>query len=108
MAVFIEYNLKSHHQTKHANYDTLTGNERGEKVNQLEAVFTARKRFFTRSRYSNENATKARYEVVTLTAKHCRPFIEGEFIKDCVMKMVKKTSPAKMQEFANICMACIE
>ncbi|XP_063781329.1 general transcription factor II-I repeat domain-containing protein 2A-like [Pseudophryne corroboree] len=57
------------------------------------------------ARESNENATKASYEVATLIAKHCKPFTEGEFIKDCVMKMVEKICPEKKQEFANICLA---
>nr|XP_057931891.1 general transcription factor II-I repeat domain-containing protein 2 [Doryrhamphus excisus] len=105
VAVFKEFNIKRHYQTKHASYDKLTGNERGEKVKQLEAVLTAQQSFFTRVRESNENATKASYEVATLIAKHCKPFTEGEFIKDCVMKMVEKICPAKKQEFANICLA---
>lgn len=35
---------------------------------------------------------------------HCKPFTEGEFIKDCVMKMVEKNFPEKKQEFANVCL----
>ncbi|XP_070398336.1 general transcription factor II-I repeat domain-containing protein 2 [Nothobranchius furzeri] len=106
VAVFKEFNIKRHYQTKHASYDKLTGNGRGEKVKQLEAVLTAQQRFFTRARESNENATKARsYEVAMLIAKHCKPFTEGEFIKDCVITIVKKVCPSKKQEFANICLA---
>lgn len=105
VAVFKEFNIKRHYQTKHANYDKLAGNQRREKLKQLEAVLMAQQRFFTRARESNENATKASYEVATLIAKHCKPFTEGEFIKDCVMKMVEKICPEKKQEFANVCLA---
>lgn len=90
---------------KHANYNKLTGNERGEKLKQLDDVLTAQQSFFTRAHESNENATKASYEVATLIAKHCKPFTEGEFIKDCMMKMVEKICPEKKQEFANVCLA---
>lgn len=90
---------------KHANYNKLTRNERCEKLKQLEDVLTAQLRFFTRARESNENATKASYEVATLIAKHYKPFTEGEFIKDCVMKMVEKICPEKKQEIANVCLA---
>lgn len=39
-----------------------------------------------------------------LIAKHCKT--EGEFIKDCVMKMVKEIRPEKKQEeFADVSMA---
>ncbi|KAF7246390.1 Sodium/potassium-transporting ATPase subunit beta-1-interacting protein 3, partial [Varanus komodoensis] len=90
---------------KLANYNKLTGNERSKKLKELEAALTAQQRFFTRACESNENATKASYEVATLIAKHCKPFTEGEFIKDCVMKMVEKICPEKKQEFANVCLA---
>ena len=60
---------------------------------------------FTSARESNENATKARYEMATLIAKLCKPFTGGEFIKDCVMKMVEKICPENNQEFANVCLA---
>ena len=43
--------------------------------------------------------------MATLIAKHCKPFTEGEFIKECVMKMVEKICPEKKQEFANVCLA---
>ena len=68
VAVFKEFNIKRHYQTKHANYDKLTGDERSEKLKQLEAVLTAQQRFFTRAQESNENATRASYEVATLIA----------------------------------------
>ena len=41
VAVFKEFNIKRHYQTKHANYDKLTGDERREKLKQLEAVLMA-------------------------------------------------------------------
>ncbi|KAF7253900.1 Adenine DNA glycosylase [Varanus komodoensis] len=100
-----EFNIKRHYQTKHVNYNKLTGNKHGENLKELEAALTAQQRFFTRACESNENATKASYEVATLIAKHCKPFTEGEFIKDCVMKMVEKICPEKKQEFANVCLA---
>ena len=105
VAVFKEFNIKRHYQTKHANHDKLTGNERGEKLKQLEVVLTAQQCFYTRAHESNENAAKASYEVATLIAKLCKHFNEGEFIKDCVMKMVEKICPENKQEFANVCMA---
>lgn len=34
------------------------------------------------------SATNMRYDVVMLVAKYCKPFVEGEFIKYCGMKIV--------------------
>ena len=59
VAVFKEFNIKRHYQTKHANYDKRTGNERSEKLKQLEAGLTAQQHFFTRASESNENARQA-------------------------------------------------
>ena len=86
-------------------YDKLTEKDRSKKLKQLEAGLTSQQRFFTRARESNENATKASYDVATLIAKHCKPFTEGEFMKDCMMTMVEKICPEKTQEFANVCLA---
>lgn len=106
VAVFKEFNMKRHYQTKHAEaYDKITGNERSEKLKHLEASLISQQQYFTKARESNENATKASYEVAALIAKHCKPFTEGEFIKDCVMTMVKNICPEKQQEFAKVCLA---
>ena len=75
------------------------------KIEATGSCFNGTAVVFHKSRESNENATKASYEVATLIAKHCKPFTEGEFIKDCVMKMVEKICPEKKQEFANVCLA---
>ncbi|XP_078271885.1 general transcription factor II-I repeat domain-containing protein 2 isoform X1 [Rhinoraja longicauda] len=106
VAVFKEFNVKRHYETKHANaYDRLTGSDHAEKVNQLHAALASQQRFFSRALESNENITKASYEVAMLIAKHGKPFMEGEFIKDCVMQMVENICPEKKQEFANVCLA---
>ncbi|XP_027140791.1 general transcription factor II-I repeat domain-containing protein 2 [Larimichthys crocea] len=106
VAVFKEYNVKRHYQKLHAAmYDKITGKERSEKLKQLEASLISQQQYFARARESNENATKASYEVAALIAKHSKPFTEGEFIKDCVMTIVKKICPEKQQEFAKVCLA---
>jgi len=106
--LFKDFNVKRHYQTKHANtYDKLTGSDRAEKVKQLQAALASQQRFFTRACESKENITKASYEVAMLIANHGKPFTEGTFIKDCVMKMVENICPEKKQEFANVCLARI-
>ena len=106
VALFKDFNVKRHYQTKHANtYDKLTGSDRAEKVKQLQAALASQQRFFTRACESKENITKASYEVAMLIAKHGKPFTEGTFIKDCVMKMVENICPEKKQEFSNVCLA---
>lgn len=40
-----------------------------------------------------------------LIDKRCEPFPGSEFIKDCVMTLVKKILPEKQQDFASVCLA---
>ena len=85
MAVREEFNVKRHYQTKHAKvFDKVTGSELVEKLKQLEAGLTSKLSFFTGALESNENATKASYEVATLIAKHRKPSTEVELIKVCM------------------------
>lgn len=43
--------------------------------------------------------------MVMFIVKYCKPFVKGEFMKDCVMKMVDNICPKKKQEFTNIWLA---
>ena len=81
VAVYKEFHIKRHYQSRHSTYEKLTGHDRSEKLKQLEAVLMSQQQFFTRACESNENATKASYEVAMLTAKNCKSFAEGDFIK---------------------------
>ena len=73
-----------------------------QKMKATGRCFNGTAAFFTRTRESNENATKASYEVAMLIARHCTPFTDGEFVKDCVTKMAENICPAKKQEFTNV------
>ena len=67
VALFKEFNVKRQYQTKHANaFDKLTASDRAEKVKQLKAALASQQQFFTRANDSNENITKASYEVAML------------------------------------------
>ncbi len=54
---------------------------------------------------SNENTSEASYQVAVLSAKPGKPLTEGEFIKDCVRKMVENICLGKKQEFAIVSLA---
>lgn len=40
-----------------------------------------------------------------LIAKRAKLFVEGEFVKDCVTKMVNAICPEKKQAFFNVCLS---
>lgn len=108
VAVPKEYNVKRHYQTHESTHgpDKYTGGEeRKGELKRLEANLASQQQLFTGARDANENSTKASYEVSALIAKQSKPFSEGKFIKDCVMKAVDNICPEKKQDFENMCLA---
>ncbi|KAK3736838.1 hypothetical protein RRG08_000588 [Elysia crispata] len=108
VAVFKEFNIRRHYQTKHSNYDNLTGYERSETLKQLEAVLSAQQSFFTTARESHENATKASYDVATLIASHCIPFTEDGLLShdkdDVVDRVAYLEKKLQTQEDEIVCL----
>ena len=51
---------------------------------------------FHHAKNISENATFASYEVAHLIAKHGKPFSDGEFVKECLMKVVGRVNSEKM------------
>ena len=45
---------------------------------------------------------KASFIVVAVIAKAARPFTEGEFVKNCMIKVCDSVCPDKRQEFLNV------
>ncbi|KAM4629813.1 general transcription factor II-I repeat domain-containing protein 2-like [Polymixia lowei] len=100
-----DYNVRRHYETKHHNYTSYTGVEREEKVKQMEASLVTQQQFFSRANKAQENATIASYEVAKLIAVHGKPFSDGDFIKQCLTKVVGIMCPEKMQDFNNVSMS---
>ena len=57
---------------------------------------------FHRAKNISENATFAIYEEAHLIAKHGKPFSDGEFVKECLMKVVGRVNMDKMDDFNNV------
>ena len=76
------------------------------KVDDVILLFlTSQQSLFSRIGQANENSSKASYEVAKLIAKHSKPFTDGKFVKECLMKIVENICPEKKQEFANVCLS---
>ena len=58
--------------------------------------------FFLHASKIQENATTASYEVAKLIAQHGKPFSDGDFIKQCLIKVTEIMCPEKMQDFNNM------
>ncbi|KAK0131556.1 General transcription factor II-I repeat domain-containing protein 2 [Merluccius polli] len=89
--------------TLHADkYNNFQGQQRREKVNELLAVLKKQQSVFTRSREISDAAVKASYIIANEIAVASKPFIEGEFVKTCMLKAAEIVCPEKRQAFANI------
>lgn len=58
--------------------------------------------FFFCANKAQENATAASYEVTKLIAQHSKPFSDGDFIKQCLIKVTEIMCPEKVQDFNNV------
>ena len=103
VAVLKEYNLRCHYVSFHADkYDHVQGQLRKEKVDELLSSLKKQQSVFTRSRDISDSAVKASYlnaKEITVASK---PFIEGKFIKTCMVKAAEIVCPEKQQAFTNI------
>ena len=57
---------------------------------------------FHRAKNISENATYASYQVAHLIAKYDKPFSDGEFIKECLIKVEGWVNLQKMDNFNKV------
>ncbi|XP_060765882.1 general transcription factor II-I repeat domain-containing protein 2A-like [Neoarius graeffei] len=57
---------------------------------------------FSRCRDTHEGAVKASYAITWEIAKASKPFSEGEFVRNCMIKAAELACPEKRQALANI------
>ena len=103
VSVTKEYNIRRHYETKHQDkYKDLDTAQRSQKVMEMKRGLVSQQKMFTKATTQSEAAVKASYIVAEEIAKSARPFIEGEFVKKCMMKVCDQVCPEKKQAFANV------
>ena len=55
-----------------------------------------------KSNQESQASTHASYVIAYEIAKRGKPFLEGEFVKDCVLKVAEKVCPDKQRAFQNV------
>uniref|UniRef100_A0A0L8FTL2 Uncharacterized protein n=1 Tax=Octopus bimaculoides TaxID=37653 RepID=A0A0L8FTL2_OCTBM len=71
-------------------------------VDELERNLTLQQTFLTKAKSQTEAAIKASFIVAEEITKSAQSFIEGEFVKRCMMKMYNVLYSDKKQLFANV------
>ena len=79
--------MRRHYDTMHREkYDAITGTVRDEKVKQLKAGLAKQRNLFLNVNKSIEDSVRASFAISEMIAKSSRPFTEGQFVKDCLLK----------------------
>uniref|UniRef100_A0A3P9NQ89 DUF4371 domain-containing protein n=1 Tax=Poecilia reticulata TaxID=8081 RepID=A0A3P9NQ89_POERE len=84
-----------------ATHRTLVLNEH-RKSSKWQLACKLKSSFFFRANKIQENATTASYEVGKLIAQHGKPFSDGDFIMQCLIKVTEIMCPEKVPEFNNV------
>ena len=103
VAVLKEYNLKRHYETKHEpDYSKYEDKLRDDKIEELKLMLNKQQTLFYKVNKESETAVRASYVITEEIAKKRKPFSDGEFIKDCMMRAAEIVCPDKKQCFLNI------
>ncbi|XP_074513327.1 general transcription factor II-I repeat domain-containing protein 2-like [Sebastes fasciatus] len=102
VAVMKEYNVRHYEAKHHDRYKHLDMKQRLQKVEELKRSLVSQQAMFTNAKSQSEAAVKASFIVATEVAKSARPFTEGEFVKNCMMKVCDVVCPDKRQAFSNV------
>uniref|UniRef100_A0AAY4BEV8 SPIN-DOC-like zinc-finger domain-containing protein n=1 Tax=Denticeps clupeoides TaxID=299321 RepID=A0AAY4BEV8_9TELE len=103
VAVMKEFNLRRHHETKHVDKDKdMDMEQRLQKVEELKRGLKSWQALFRKAKSQSEAAVKARFILAEEIAKSARPFTEGDFIKNRMLKVCDEVCPDKRQLFSNV------
>ncbi|XP_037779397.1 general transcription factor II-I repeat domain-containing protein 2-like [Penaeus monodon] len=100
VAVFKEYNLRRHYESRHKDkYDSLQGQIRADKLSKLKSGLLAQQNTFVRQAQLNQSSVRASFRVAQLTASSSKPFTDGEFDKKCMNAVAEEVCPEKKDVF---------
>ncbi|XP_006030981.1 general transcription factor II-I repeat domain-containing protein 2-like [Alligator sinensis] len=103
LAVFKEYNLNRHFETKHASkYDKLSAQEKTKKAEEMVAAMQKEQSFSPKALEVRDGIMRTSYEIAHIIAKKSKPFSEGEFVKECILKSAAILCPDKKEQFENV------
>ncbi|XP_077137137.1 general transcription factor II-I repeat domain-containing protein 2-like [Ranitomeya variabilis] len=102
VAVFKEYNLRRHYTQHKDKYDCLVGDVRKDKILKLKHSLTTQQNTFVKQKQLNISSLRASFQVAKLIACTGRPFVEGEFVKECLLSVAKEMCPEKSDLFSTV------
>ncbi|UYV73788.1 hypothetical protein LAZ67_11000925 [Cordylochernes scorpioides] len=96
------YNIKRHYEQHKSKYVTYEGLMRQEKLKEFKLGMKKQQFMFTKVSQESEAAVHASYVLSEMIAKHSKPFTEGDFIKECLIKAAEIVCPGSVKTFQTI------
>ncbi|UYV79300.1 hypothetical protein LAZ67_17002006 [Cordylochernes scorpioides] len=96
------YNIKRHYEQHKSKYYTYEGLMRQEKFKKFKLGMKKQQFMFTKVSQESEAAVHASYVLSEMIAKHSKPFTEGDFIKECLIKAAEIVCPGSVKTFQAI------
>ena len=103
VTVVKEYNIRRHFETNHANYRSSLSTQQPEVTSQRLVVnFWIQQNTLFRQSAVHESITKASFLLAFKTAQASKPFSDGEFIKQCMVKTAGLLCPDTKGKYEQI------
>ena len=96
------YNLKRHYEQKHDEINELSVGERKAKLQLLQASLNAQQNVFHRPTGEATAFVNASMRISHITAKKMKPFMDGEYIKECLLAAAEEIAPKNVKDFSQI------
>jgi hypothetical protein len=98
-----ECNLRHLYETLHKDkFGVPEGRLRENKLKNLKCDLQRQQNMFTVTTKTNEAAVQASFIISQIIAKKSKPFTDGEYMKECIMKAAEVLCLEKQQLFKNI------
>ena len=98
-----EYNISRHYQNKHSSqYDKFKDQFQTMKLKELKAQLNQQQTCFKKICKSNVATVTASYELSQMITVSGKPYIDGAFIKNCLIKTVETLCPDKAHLFKDL------
>jgi hypothetical protein len=93
-----EYNLGRHYETLHKDkFSVLEGRLRENKLKNLKCDLQWQQNISTIATKTNEATVQESFIISQIIAKKSQPFMDGEYVKECIMKAAEILCPKKHQ-----------
>ena len=101
VAGFLKENLERHYKTKHGQSSTakLEGKQREDKIAKLTSslIGSSVGTIFRKIHQEGHNITKASFLISAEIARNMKPFSDGEYVKNSIVKFLETTCPEKLE-----------